>query len=76
MPALESVGRRHRRTPNPLPALELLQSDMRAGFEGIYQRCDRLLKTMQEARTILDRIGRSMIEDRRKTREWFESLKD
>lgn len=76
MPALESVGRRHRRTPNSLPALELLQSDMRAGFDGIYQRCDRLLKTMQEARTILDRIGRSMIEDRRKTREWFESLKD
>jgi len=49
---------------------------MRAGFEGIYQRCDRLLKTIQEARTILDRIGHSIIEDRRKTREWFESLKD
>lgn len=43
--------------------------------DRMQEHCERLWETAQELRAILDRIERSLIQENRKTREWFESRK-
>lgn len=74
-PECEKTGHASCRA-DPLMALDLLRRDMRVGFQGIHDRCDRLFALAAELRAILDRIERNVIEERRKTREWLDNLED
>lgn len=62
--------------PAPLVALERLRTDMHAGFDRLGQKLEHLYGMALETRAILDRIEQMMIEERRRTRAWLDSLRD